>query len=112
MVGSASAATSPVNVLSNFKDSNTGSKQSLINNMHLLRQSPLTRIATPNYLNIMPDEGDDMNASHLDDQQISSLDLINAVESNNHSTIAALHRQVRMRGYGNSRNMVRHETKL
>lgn len=112
MIGSVSATTSPVNVLGNYKEANSSSAQNLMNNMHLMAQSPMTRIATPNYLNIIPDDGDNNSSGHLNDQQISNLDLINGVESNNHSSISAQHRQVRVRGYANGKNMVRHETKL
>lgn len=116
MVGSASTTTSPINVLSNFNDSNSNSQQNLINNLHLLSQSPAPRNTTPNYLNIIPNGGNGnmlrSSTGHMIDQQISNLDLINGVENN--STIAALHRQMRIRGYGNSKskNMIRHETKL
>lgn len=120
-MGSASAATSPINVIANFKETNGSSQQNLIKNLHMLSQSPAPRIATPNYLNIIPNGNGNVlrgaNNFSIDNpgndqsvQHISNLDLINGVESG--STIAALNRQMRLRGYGNSKNMVRHETKL
>lgn len=119
--GSVSATASPVNVLANYKDADRSNAQNRINNLNLLPQSESSRNTPPNYLKgVTNTTGQNYNNtnnllrtattnSSPIDHQISNLSLNSGVENN--STILAIHRQMRIRGYPNN-NMVRHETKL